>query len=163
MKKMKETANKGFSLVELIIVIAIMAILIGVLAPQFLKYVEKSRQSTDMQSVDAIVSAIEVYAIDPDVETGKTVGTAAAAGAPKTAEVTLKTEKTKVSATNATSNANLALTNAGITELVLKSDKWPKAKEGLTITFTIDNEGNVTPSCTDCPEILEGKAPASSK
>ena len=39
---MKKTNNKGFSLVELIIVVAIMAILIGVLAPQYIKYVEKS-------------------------------------------------------------------------------------------------------------------------
>ena len=44
---MKKTNNKGFSLVELIIVIAIMAILVGVLAPQYLKYVEKSRVSAD--------------------------------------------------------------------------------------------------------------------
>lgn len=33
MKKQKSMGNKGFSLVELIIVIAIMAILVGVLAP----------------------------------------------------------------------------------------------------------------------------------
>lgn len=38
-KKQKSLTNKGFSLVELIIVIAIMAVLVGVLAPQFLKYV----------------------------------------------------------------------------------------------------------------------------
>ena len=43
-KKQKSLTNKGFSLVELIIVIAIMAVLVGVLAPQFLKYVEQSRK-----------------------------------------------------------------------------------------------------------------------
>ena len=46
MKKEKMN-DKGFSLVELIIVIAIMAVLVVVLAPQYLKYVEKSRVSAD--------------------------------------------------------------------------------------------------------------------
>ena len=36
-KKQKSLTNKGFSLVELIIVIAIMAVLVGVLAPQYIK------------------------------------------------------------------------------------------------------------------------------
>lgn len=61
----KEMNNKGFSLVELIIVIAIMAILVGVLAPQFIKYVERSRISTDMQNVEQLKTAIEVYIADP--------------------------------------------------------------------------------------------------
>lgn len=58
--------NKGFSLVELIIVIAIMAILIVVLAPQYLKYVERSRNSTDLQNVTELKNAIETYAADPE-------------------------------------------------------------------------------------------------
>ena len=41
--------KKGFSLVELIIVIAIMVALVAMLAPQFVKYVQKSR--------DAVVSS----------------------------------------------------------------------------------------------------------
>ncbi|MFA9228926.1 MAG: type IV pilin protein, partial [Agathobacter rectalis] len=53
----KQKNNKGFSLVELIVVIAIMAVLVGVLAPQLIKYVEKSRQSTDMQSVQQLKSS----------------------------------------------------------------------------------------------------------
>ena len=59
-KEMKEN-NKGFSLVELIIVIAIMAVLVGVLAPQFIKYVESSKQSTDIQNAAEIRAAVEAF------------------------------------------------------------------------------------------------------
>ena len=60
----KKMNNKGFSLVELIIVIAIMAVLIGVLAPQFIKYVERSRNSTDIQNAEEIRDALQAYHVD---------------------------------------------------------------------------------------------------
>lgn len=52
--------NKGFSLVELIIVIAIMAILAGAIAPALIKYIDKSKKSNDISSAKLIESAIEV-------------------------------------------------------------------------------------------------------
>lgn len=86
--------NKGFSLVELIIVIAIMAILIVVLAPQYLKYVEKSRNSTDVSNATEMVTAMQVYAADPDVaaadafEGGKSFTITVSSGSTGTTAVT---------------------------------------------------------------------------
>ena len=63
----KKMNNKGFSLVELIIVIAIMVVLIAVLAPQYLKYVEKSRVASDQTTIVEYINAMQVIAADPDI------------------------------------------------------------------------------------------------
>ena len=118
--KEKKLNNKGFSLVELIIVIAIMAVLIGVLAPQYLKYVEKSRVSSDLDNIDKVVSAIEMYASDP-ANTTDPVGTV---------------KFTKGAAATADSPVNVALVDAGIT---IGNVKTASQKCG-TVTITISRD-----------------------
>lgn len=51
MKRLKSLRlnSKGFSLVELIIVIAIMAILVGIVGTQIIPYMERSRRAKDYQ------------------------------------------------------------------------------------------------------------------
>jgi prepilin-type N-terminal cleavage/methylation domain-containing protein len=66
--------NKGFSLVELIIVIAIMAILVGVMAPQLIKYIEKTNVSSDVQLCDTVREAIQTAMMDPSVINASTPG-----------------------------------------------------------------------------------------
>lgn len=64
----KQKNNGGFSLVELIVVIAIMVVLVAVLAPVFSKYIESSRRSTDVQNANSISEAVLA-----DVADGKDV------------------------------------------------------------------------------------------
>ena len=55
---MKKMNNKGFSLVELIVVIAIMAVLMGVLAPTLIGNIEKSRETKDLNALDSVYQAV---------------------------------------------------------------------------------------------------------
>jgi len=65
-KDKKRMNNKGFSFVELIIAIAILAIMAGVLAPQLIKYIDSSRKSTDVQNAQAIATAVNIALANED-------------------------------------------------------------------------------------------------
>lgn len=58
--------NKGFSLVELIVVIAVMAVLVVVLAPAYLRYVDKARLQKDVSAIGEVIQSIKVTAAEED-------------------------------------------------------------------------------------------------
>lgn len=110
-KKQRTLNNKGFSLIELIVVIAIMAILVGVLAPQVIKYIESSKQSTDLQNLSAVRSAVEV---------GVTEGAISS-------DVTIAVDADAKNVTISGTGVAAALPAVGIeTTIPLKSGGWPK-------------------------------------
>lgn len=117
--------NKGFSLVELIIVIAIMAVLVGVLAPTYLQYVEKSKKSNDVSTVDSIVNAIEICAIDPEVQV---------AGDWALTITITSTGTTYADSVTATGSKMVAAMEAIVpTSTKLKSSKWDSTSNQLVI------------------------------
>lgn len=65
---MKKTNNKGFSLIELIIVIAIMAVLVAIIAPNLTKYLGKSKKNTDSKNLDEIESTLKTCITDYEME-----------------------------------------------------------------------------------------------
>ena len=119
-KKQRTLNNKGFSLIELIVVIAIMAILVGALAPQFIKYIESSRQATDMQAASALRTAIEAYVAEEGLS-GSTVITVSTTGT----NIVVKDGE------NISTQLSGALSDVGLSgNIVCKSKGWPAKVTG---------------------------------
>lgn len=64
MKKLKKKNNKGFSLVELIVVVLIIGILAVSLAPQVMKWVGSSRKSSDDNNRATLESSVNAAVAD---------------------------------------------------------------------------------------------------
>ena len=146
---MNRKNNKGFSLVELIVVVAIMAVLVGVLAPAYLRYVEKSRYQKDASAVAEAVEAIKVCAAEEAIYDYLVTNTANAAKVTiadgDTSDTTFKGFKFK--ATGGTVlEAELAKTIGTIT---YTSKTWKAADTALEVD--IDANGGVTVTVTGTP------------
>lgn len=72
---MKTTKAKGFTLIELIVVIAIIGVLAAILVPTMLGYVTKSRCSSANANAKSLYNAINSSLVDLDSE-GEDVGKA---------------------------------------------------------------------------------------
>ena len=139
---MKKMNNKGFSLVELIVVVLIMAIIAVALAPQVMKWVEKSRLSADRDTYENLISNVQVALVDKKLPKQLTASVT----------FTINTEHTEATieaGTGDTYNLINALNN------VNASWQTPKAKRnGASYKFTVSEDKQITRSTT------EGEDPA---
>ena len=73
MKRFMDIRNKGFSLVELIIVVAIMVALVAVFAPSYVKYVVSARDAVIENAAESISDSIKLLYSDGTFESSDCV------------------------------------------------------------------------------------------
>ncbi len=137
--KKKNKKNKGFTLVELIIVIAIIAVLGVILAPQYIKYVDKSRWATDQNNAKTLLKEVQTAVVavqegEVKATDGVTQGT-----------IKMTKDSDKVTLTTISAAVQEALTAADANwEKTTVTNKGKASGAMDTFTITIDKDNQVT-------------------
>lgn len=141
-------SNKGFSLIELIIVIAIMAVLVAIIAPNLTKYLGKSKTSTDKANLAEVKKQAKLAASNASIDEVPIFNNAS------TGTCTYVIESTN-SGLNVDFSGNGTSQSANILKGVLGDDISTKSKIGngtkisITITGTISGGYDATTKFTN--------------
>ena len=72
-ENLKKSRKGGFTLVELMVVVAVIAILAAIAMPQFLSAADRARNAKETADIQIIKNATQLYMIDKNVDTPATV------------------------------------------------------------------------------------------
>lgn len=144
LKKLKKN-KKGFTLAELLIVVAIIGVLVAISIPIFSSQLEKSREAVDEANLRSAYAELSAAAITGD-------------------ELNTKTEG-KIQINHAAANANEY--TATVTATQTKGDSWTSGSNpsigGVTVPPTADKWTiTVTKDTGACTITANGAAPATS-
>lgn len=129
---MKKNNNKGFTLAELLIVVAIIAVLVAVAIPVFTTQLEKSRDATSVANIrSAYAEAMTEYL------TGTSAGAASATVTKKAIIQTAQANSWSGEGENLPFSAPADPGNI-----------TTKAEKDVTFTFTTDASANTTVTCS---------------
>lgn len=129
--------NKGFTLVELIVVIAILGVLMAVLVPQYIQYVEKSRIGVDESYIGEVAHTMEIVAAGNESLYGKELTITLTAGSGKITEATDGDAKTMYD--------ELVVVFPGQPDTVYKSKEYKTGgAHAAAINLVLDANGKVT-------------------
>jgi type IV pilus assembly protein PilA len=70
---MNENKRQGFTLMELVIVLAVLAIIAAILIPTFINTTDRARLRSDIQSARAIQNAMELFHAERGAAAGDTI------------------------------------------------------------------------------------------